>query len=418
MQAVILAAGKSSRLYPLANGMHKSMISLLGKPILEHTIERMKRVGIKNLVIVVSKDSAINSYFGNGEKNGVSITYVVQPEPLGMGDALLRSEKNLEDEFLLLHGHHVDVDKFFKELKNRFKEDTKVLLLAKRRIDTWTQGVLKIKNDRLEEIVEKPEKGKEPSNLCAVGVYLISRSFLDVLRNTPSEHYQFEKAVSQFAKGNKVDYLETKQETVTLKYPWDLLGFKNYLLKNIKRSIGKNTSIAKSAEIIGNVVMEDGVKILEGARVKGPCYIGKNVYIGTNSILRNGVDVEENSVIGAHMEVKNSLIYKNVTTHSGYIGDSVIGEGCKIAAHFCTANVRLDRGLVKVLINNQKQETGLKSLGAFLGASVNVGIKASTMPGIVIGSNSIIGPSTMVIRNVAEGSRYFTKFQEVVEEKQ
>jgi len=62
------------------------------------------------------------------------------------------------------------------------------------------------------------------------------------------------------------------------------------------------------------------------------------------------------------MEVKNTLIMEDSKTHSGFIGDSVIGRNCRIGAGFNTANVRLDRATVKVVIKEQKTDTGLKSL--------------------------------------------------------
>lgn len=417
MQAVILAAGKSSRFYPLSNSLHKSMIFLMGKPILEYTLKALKNAGIEDVILVVNSKNTIPSYFGNGKKLGVSLTYVVQKKPLGMGDGLLLAEKQIKDDFLLLHAHHLDIDIFARRLIDAKSQTVNGILLARKREDTWNQGVLRVKNNKVEEVVEKPEKGKEPSKLCIAGVYLFDRLFLKILSITSPEHYQLEQAITTFAQSNNLTFIETKEETVSLKYPWDLLTIKNYLLKNIKKRIGKNVTIAKSAEIIGEVLLENNVVIKEGARIKGPCYIGKDVFIGTNAIIRDMVDVEEGSVIGAQMEVKNSLIQNHTQTHSGFIGDSIIGRNCKIAAQFCTANVRLDRGKVTCTIKNEKVNTGLTHLGAIVGDNVKIGIKSSTMPGVIIGDNSIVGSSTTVLRNISDNTRYYTKFQEIMEEK-
>ncbi len=417
MQAVLLAAGRSSRMYPFAQSKHKSMISLLGKPLLFYTIEGLKKTGIKNIIIVVDKNSVVQDYFGSGEKFGVSLSYIVQPHPLGMGDALLLAAERIEGDFLLLHGYHVDVSSFAKTLIEKKTKAIDAVLLAQERDDTWKYGVLTIEKEKVVAVTEKPKKGTEASKLCAVGIYLLSKDFLDVLHKTPPEHYQFEKALSDFAKIKHVAFVSTNSDTVVLKYPWDLLVVKNYLLKKSKKSIGKNTSIAKSAELIGDVVISDNVTILEGAKIKGPCYLGENVYVGTNAILRNGVVVEKGAVIGAHMEVKNSVIMEGSTTHSGFIGDSVIGEHCKIAAQFGTANVRLDRTTVKVDVKGEKIDSELKSLGAMIGDKTQIGIQSSTMPGIVIGSGVLIGPATSVKSNVENDTTYYTKFQEVVSKK-
>ncbi len=410
----IKAAGQSSRLYPFATGVHKSMIRIMGKPLLEYTISGILKSGIKDIILVVNKNNTIKKYFGNGDKFGVRIRYVIQPSPLGMGNGLLLASNYIDSDFLLLHAYHVDAGKFVKDLLNTRTKNTKAVLLARERKDTENQGVLTVAKDRVIGVVEKPAKGDEQSNLCVVGIYLISKDFLTTLENTPFAHYQFENALSLFSKSNQVEFVQTKDETVTLKFPWDLLSIKNYLLKNIKKSIGKNVAIAKGAEILGNVVIENGATVMEGVRIKGPCFIGRNTMVGNNTLLRNGVCIEENCSVGAYMEMKNVLMMRGSKTHSGFVGDSVIGEGCRIGAQFCTGNVRLDRNEIFVFVRDKKVDSGLRSLGIMVGNDIHIGIRSSTMPGIIIGANSVIGPSTTVVSNVSENSKYYTKFEELV----
>ena len=306
MKAVILAAGQSSRIYPFAKDKHKSMIQIMGKPLLEYTIEGLKRNEIKDLVIVVGKNSSVERHFSNGKKYGVNIEYVTQPEPLGMGNALSLAKDCINGDFLLLHSYHFDAVDFVKDLIKAQGNISKIALLAKKREDTFNQGVLLVNKDRVLDVVEKPAEGKEPSKLCVVGMYLISKDFLNELQNTPVEQYQFEKALSAFAKKNIVKFIEIKNDTISLKFPWDLIQVKNYLLKNIKKSINKNAVIAKSAEIIGEVVIDEGTTIMEGVRIKGPCYVGKSVTVGNNTLLRDGVCIEEDCTVGAFMEMKNT----------------------------------------------------------------------------------------------------------------
>lgn len=415
MQTIIMAAGQSSRFYPF-NNFHKSMFRLMGKPVLEYVINGLKKSGIKEIILVVNESGLIEEYFKNGESLGVSITYVTQPEPLGAGNAILLSEKYIHGDFLLLNGTHVDIDDFANDIIES-KKDSEAVLLVKEKENTWDCGVIKEKEGRVEDLVEKPLKGNEPSKLCVLGIYLLGKKFLEELKNTPLEHYQLEKAISSFSKKEFVKMFKTEKESVTLKYPWDVLSLKDYLLKNKKRSINEKTNIGKTAEILGDVIIEEGVVISNGAKIKGPCYLGKGAYVGDNAIVRGGTIVEEGSVIGANMEIKNSILMANSKTHSGFIGDSVIGEDCKIGAQFCTANVRIDRKNVNTYVNDNKIDTGRKFFGTIIGNKVKIGIKSSTMPGIIIGGNSVIGPSTVVLKNVGENTKYYTKFQEIIEKK-
>jgi bifunctional UDP-N-acetylglucosamine pyrophosphorylase/glucosamine-1-phosphate N-acetyltransferase len=419
MQAVILAAGNSSRFYPF-NDSHKSLVKVLGKPIIEHTLLAVKRAGIKDVIIVIGENNGVKEQIAKIDNPGLKIRYVIQEEASGAGEALLLAEKYIKDDFFLLHAHRVDFLQFKDILENKKKEKTEILLLArkiKNLFEASKLGILKIENDKVLEIVEKPLSGKEPSDLAVVGIYLLNKLFLDTLRKTPKEHYNFEKAISQYASQEKVGFVVTDESNLSLKYPWDMLLLKNYMLAGLKKYISPTADIASSAQLIGEVYVDENAKIMENAVVKGPCYIGKNVLIGNNAVLRNGVDVEENSVIGANMEIKNTLLMEDSKTHSGFIGDSVIGVNCRIAAGFHTANVRLDRETVKVIVNGQKIDTGLKSLGIMVGNGARIGLKSSAMPGIIVGKNVSIGSGTSVMGNVGDNTKYYTKFQEVVVKK-
>jgi bifunctional UDP-N-acetylglucosamine pyrophosphorylase/glucosamine-1-phosphate N-acetyltransferase len=263
-------------------------------------------------------------------------------------------------------------------------------------------------------IIEKPAKDSNVSKLCIVGIYLLSKDFLRTLEETPPEHYQLEKALDSFVKDNNVCFVETKEETVVLKYPWDLLSIKNYLLAGLKKQIAGSAQVASSAQLIGEVYVEDGAQIMENAVIKGPCYVGKNAFVGTNAILRDGVDLEEGAVAGANMEIKNTLLSEGSKTHSGFIGDSLVGRNCRIGAGFNSANVRIDRETVKSVIKGEKTDTGLKSFGVVIGDNARIGIKSSTMPGVIIGENVTVGSGTMVMNNIEDGVKYYTKFQAVI----
>src|SRR5947209_2985158 len=99
MQAVILAAGQSSRFYPFSHVAHKTLIKMMGKTLLEHTLLSLKKSDITEVIIVVGKINSVEQIVGDGTTLGIHITYVVQPEPLGMGDALLQAEAEIKEDF-------------------------------------------------------------------------------------------------------------------------------------------------------------------------------------------------------------------------------------------------------------------------------------------------------------------------------
>src|SRR6185369_9423227 len=125
MQGVILAGGQGTRMRAVSADVPKSMLPIGGKPVLVHQIELLKAYGITEIIILVNhlKDSII-SFFGNGEKFGVSITYYQEAVPLGTVGGVKAIESLLTGDFVLLYGDvMVDMDihllqKFHTERKS------------------------------------------------------------------------------------------------------------------------------------------------------------------------------------------------------------------------------------------------------------------------------------------------------------
>jgi len=416
MQAVLLAAGQSTRFFPL-NLKHKCLVKIAGEPIISHTVRAVKRAGITDIIIVTGKTHDFQEVLSNGKKFGVKIRYVVQEKPTGAGDALLIASKFLTSDFFLINSNHVEFEELKKAIDAKRKTNRDPILLGVPGSSDRKFGALKLNSDRVLEISEKPKSTKGFSNLRIVGVYFFNQDFINTLKKVPRAHYSLENALDKYAKEKRVLLAVTNHGILSLKYPWDLLNIKNYILKKQQRRISKKAQIAKSAQIEGPVVIEEGAQISENAVVKGPAYVGRDVFIGSNTLIRDGSDIEEGARIGAYMEIKNSLILQGVTTHSGFIGDSVIGSKTKIGALFGTANVRLDRTNIHTNVKEEKVNTGVGSLGAIIGENVVVGERVSTMPGVIIGNNTKIGPSTTVMKNVESGTTYYTKFEEIIEKK-
>ena len=413
MQAVLLAAGESSRFFPF-NNKHKCLVKIAGEPLVVHTVRAVKRAGITDIIFITGDHNDFKDVLGNGKKLGVKIRYVVQKEPTGAGDAVLLASGLISSDFFLINSNHVEFDELKKAIDEKRGTNKNAVLLA-RKSSGKHFGVLKVEEDRVLSIVEKPKSNRGLSNLRVIGVYFLNQEFIDILKNLKREHYSLEKALDIYARDGKVRFATIDTEILTLKYPWDLLAVKDYILKKIKRSISKKASISKSAQIQGDVVIEDGAQIAENSVIKGPAYIGKNSFIGSNTLIRNSSDIEENCTVGAYMEIRGSLILPDTKTHSGFIGDSVIGQNSRVGALFGSANVRLDRKNINVEVKGARINSSLRSLGVMMGSNVIIGERVSTMPGVIIGNNVNIGPSTTVMKNIPENNIFYTKFKEIIQ---
>lgn len=155
MQAIILAAGQSSRFYPF-NDSHKSLVKVLGKPIIEHTLLAVKATGIEDVIVITGKDSGIKDQLAKIDNLGLKIQYIIQEEASGMGDALLLAEDYIQDDFFLLNAYRIDFSESKKILENKVKEKNEIVLLArkiKHLSESGKLGIIKIENDKVIAVV-------------------------------------------------------------------------------------------------------------------------------------------------------------------------------------------------------------------------------------------------------------------------
>jgi len=405
MQAVILAAGESSRFWPL-NEQPKCLFKIMGRSLIWYTIEGLRKAGIKDVIIVQGPKKDVEQGLQNYGL-GKGIQYVIQKTAKGMGNALWQAKNLIRGQFLVLNAERIDIDEIFNFQFSIFNSKVKSILFGQHTDNPELYGIMRIRGDRVLEIIEKPKRGKEPSNVRVVGVYLLEPEFFNYYQKVKKEKYDFEKALSNYLRENEAKFVFLRKPKVfSLKYPWHLFNVNKYLMdKYLKPKIEKTATISKNIIIGGNIYIGKNTKIFEGAVIKGPCYIGDNCIIGNNSLIREYTNLENNVLIGALAEVKNSIFQENCHTHSGYFGDSIFGKNCRIGAGTITANLKIDRGEeIKSKVKSQKSKvnTGLNSLGAIVGENTKLGIHVSLMPGVLIGSNCLIYPNSVVFKNIED----------------
>jgi len=414
MQAVILAAGASSRFWPI-NGQHKCLVKIMGRPMILSLIEGLKTKGIKEVIIIQGPGREVEKEVEN-YKSDLPIKYVIQSVPRGTGDAILKAEKMIKDHFFVFNSERVDTEEYIEPIINKFKkEKSEIIILAGKTSAPWLYGILKVKKDKVIGLVEKPTRGKESSKLKIVGTYFFPKEFLNYLKRVPRSEYSLIDAILLCVKEKEVKIVDVGKETFALKYPWDMFEIRKYIFdKFLKNEISKTAEIAKSAEVKGKIFIGKNVKILGGARIKGPCYIGDDCVIGNNALVRDYTNLERKVLVGASAEVARSILQERVKIHSGYFGDSIIGDNCYIGADTVIANIRLDRGEIKSVVKGKEVYTGLKKLGAIIGKNTKIGVNVSIMPGVMIGSNCQIGPHSSVLKNIEDNAVFYTKAENVI----
>lgn len=422
LKAIILSAGEGSRMRPLTLTKPKTMLPVAGKPIIQYNIESLRDNGITDILLIVRyKEEIVRNYFGDGSDFGVNISYKTQKDFLGTANAISYGEDFIDDSIIVLNGDIILDDEIIHEIIKKYNylsPDTLMLLTEVE--DPSAFGVVEIENGNIKNIVEKPKREEAPSNLVNAGIYIFNKDIFDKIRETKiSERgeYEITDSVSlQIEDNKKVIGHKTSKDWIDVGRPWELIEVNEELIGKLKTEI-KGTVEAGSV-IHGEVFLDEGSVIKAGVYIEGNVYIGKNCDIGPNSYIRGNTYFGDNVHVGNAVEIKNSIIMENTNvSHLSYVGDSVIGSNCNIAAGTNIANLRFDNATIKTKIKNQKIDSGRRKLGAIIGDSVKTGINSSFSPGVKVGHNSTIGSGVLLYEDLPSDTRVLEKQTHIIQKK-
>jgi bifunctional UDP-N-acetylglucosamine pyrophosphorylase/glucosamine-1-phosphate N-acetyltransferase len=407
MKAVVLAAGLGIRMRPLTFTKPKFLLSVAGKPALDHTFMLLKNAGIDEVAIVVGfgKEQIIDRY-GDGSKLGLKLEYLHQKELLGTANAVSMAEDFVgEDHFLVMNGDTlVDQESLNALLKrhNEFGSNKNFGgIMATIEVDEPEQfGIVFLKGERVSEVVEKPKRIK--SRLANAGVYIFDHAIFDAIKRTKLSkrgEYELTASIQILINENKAVYTSPLKLWADIGRPWDLLVANEYFLRGQRSEIHGKVEVG--ANVGDNVYVGEGSQIRSGSYILGPTYIGKDCDIGPNCFIRPCTSIGDNVRIGNAVEVKNSIVMDHTHIgHLSYVGDSVIGSNCNLGAGTTIANLRLDEKPVKMKVGGKVVSSGRRKLGTIIADNVKTGINCTINVGVKIGPDSAIGPGAVIYKDV------------------
>ena len=411
MKAVVLAAGRGERLWPLTEEIPKPLLPLANKSVLERTLEALVNADVRQIILVVGFGSEkIRDGLGKGEAIGAELKYVGQQTAKGTADALGTCSNELkgEDRFLVIYGDDYYEASVPRVFLTKARQNEGITIGTANVQDASRFGKIQSKRGLVIEIQEKASSA-EPGQVNA-GIYLMDQSIFSAINRTKRSvrgEFELTDAVRILIREGKRVYTHSlgSRKWLGMSYPWDTLEANQWILES-EKSISKGT-VEKGVHVSGSIVLEEGSVVKAGSYLEGPIHVGKRCHVGPNSYLRPYSSLGDDVKVGAGCEVKNSIVMRNTKIpHLSYIGDSVIGEDCSFGAGTITANLRFDEAAVKTKVRGALVNSGRKKLGAIIGDSVKTGVNVSIFPGVKIGRGAWIGPGAIIDRDVPSNSRY------------
>lgn len=191
-QAVILAGGRGLHMRPFTFEMPKGLLPVAGKPILEHIVEMLRENNVRDIIFSIGHlGEKIQEHFGDGKKWGVKITYVAEEKERGTGGALVLTKKYItSDTFLVIHGDIlIDID--LSDLIAFHKKQESIATLAVTSVvDPSSFGEVILHGAKIMQFIEKPQKGKQTSQLVNCGLYILEKEIFNFLPKEDVSHLE------------------------------------------------------------------------------------------------------------------------------------------------------------------------------------------------------------------------------------
>jgi dTDP-glucose pyrophosphorylase len=224
-KAVLLAAGRGTRMRELTTDVPKPMLIVRGRPILQHIIEGLRLAGVREILLIVGwRADVVRDFFGDGGQLDVSINYTTQVVQDGTGKVVeLARDFCGADPFVLSYGDIlVDAANYARLVAPA--DDVEAIISVRRNEDVSKGGAVFV-NERFEmtDLREKPLPGEPTSPWYNAGIYMFRQSIFDYtsrLQRSPRGEFELTDAIRDLAfAGKKVQALELTGDWADVRDP-------------------------------------------------------------------------------------------------------------------------------------------------------------------------------------------------------
>src|ERR1051325_1328328 len=207
-KAVVLAAGRGTRMREMTADLPKPMLEVRGKPVLQYSVEGLRDAGVRKFLIVVGyRAEVLQNFFGDGWRFKIELEYATQVKQDGTGRVVdLAREFVGASPFILAYGDILIDPANYKRIVD-LSDNVEAIVSVTRGEDVSKGGAVFV-NDKMElvDLREKPKPGEASSPWYTAGLYAFRPSIFQVTANvkpSPRGEYELTDAIRELAQSGK-----------------------------------------------------------------------------------------------------------------------------------------------------------------------------------------------------------------------
>jgi mannose-1-phosphate guanylyltransferase len=333
MKAMVLAAGKGTRLFPLTGVIPKPMAPVVGKPILQHIFELLARTGVEEAYVNVHHlaYAILGCYGERSQVDSMTVNFTRETELLGTAGGVKRIADRFDETFVVVMGDAL-TDVNVRDVVAFHKQRGALATLALMPVDdTSRYGVVELDAEgNVLDFQEKPEPAEAVSNLANTGIYVLEP---EVLAYIPDGTF-FDFAEDVFPR-----LLDSGEKVVGYDegdFYWSDIGTLESYLAAHRDALSGRVTLEIPGERCGK-----GVWIAEDARIhpsaygliEGYAFVGKEAVVGRGASLSGAATVGCGCRVGEGAAVRQSILLPGSSVGSGtYLENCIVGPGYEVRA--------------------------------------------------------------------------------------
>jgi len=379
--AVIMAGGKGTRLRPLTCQTPKSLIPVLGKPVMAYSLDLLSQYGFSDIAVTLQHlPGQIQNCFSTGEAWEVKLHYFEETVPLGTAGGVKNASALATDTFLVISGDAL-TDFNLEEALQFHRTRGAVATLVLTRVDNPLEyGVVITSRDgRIERFVEKPGWGEVFSDTVNTGIYILEPEVLGLIPD--GTFFDFSRDLFPLLLSSGRPFFGF----VASGYWCDIGDLQQYRQTNFDVLSGR-VGVAIPGVLIGDRVWAGGTNLISpSAHLVGPAFIGANCVIEAGAGIGEFTVLGSGTVVEAGADIKKSIIWEH----------SCIGQGAELRGATVGRRVRI--GTKASLYE-----------GTVLADDVAVQTKGVVQAGARVWPEKVVEQGTVVRRSMIWGDRQGT----------